>query len=154
MAARPLGHRSCGGAPRPRAGKFSARKICKAQLPFYQAPMATLRRLRREGPILRFGPAAIAPHKQFISGSVPPWRALFFVGNVFRGRASSSNQKKRPFPLCLGSLSTFAVGQSRKRGSLSSSLRLIRSLSTFAVETLLALRGAELRSWWGVLQLS
>ena len=41
----------------------------------------------------------------------------------------------------------FHFRQSRKRGSLSSSVRLIRSLSTFAVETLLALRGAELRSW-------
>ena len=38
----------------------------------------------------------------------------------------------------------------RRRGSLSSSLRLIRSLSTFAVETLLALRGAQLPSWRGV----
>ena len=43
----------------------------------------------------------------------------------------------------------FHFRQSSKRGSLSSSVRLIRSLSTFAVETLLALRGAELRSWWG-----
>ena len=43
----------------------------------------------------------------------------------------------------------FHFRQSRKRGSLSSAVRLIRSLSTFAVETLLALRGAELRSWWG-----
>ena len=48
----------------------------------------------------------------------------------------------------------FHFRQSRKRGSLSSSLRLIRSLSIFAVETLVALRGAELPSWWGVLQLS
>ena len=37
----------------------------------------------------------------------------------------------------------FHFRQSRKRGSLSSSVRLIRSLSTFPVETLLALRGAE-----------
>ena len=44
----------------------------------------------------------------------------------------------------------FHFRQSRRRGSLSSSLRLIRSLSTFAVETLLALRGAELPSWRGV----
>ena len=43
----------------------------------------------------------------------------------------------------------FHFRQSRRRGSLLSSLRLIRSLSTFAVETLLALRGAELR-WRGV----
>ena len=43
----------------------------------------------------------------------------------------------------------FHFRQSKKRGSLSSSVRLIRSLSTFAVETLLALRGAELRSWRG-----
>ena len=34
----------------------------------------------------------------------------------------------------------FHFRQSRKRGSLSSSVRLIRSLSTFPVETLLALR--------------
>ena len=47
--------------------------------------------------------------------------------NVFRGRAV-----------------VFHFRQSRKRGTFSSSLRLIRSLSTFAVETLLALRGAEL----------
>ena len=38
----------------------------------------------------------------------------------------------------------FHFRQSRKRGSLSTSVRLIRSLGTFAVETLLALR-----SWWG-----
>ena len=44
----------------------------------------------------------------------------------------------------------FHFRQSRRRGSLSSSLHLIRSLSTFAVETLLALRGAELPSWRGV----
>ena len=43
----------------------------------------------------------------------------------------------------------FHFRQSKKRGSLSSSVRLIRSLSTFAIETLLALRGAELRSWRG-----
>ena len=53
--------------------------------------------------------------------------------NVFRGRAV-----------------VFHFRQSRRRGILSSSLRLIRSLSTFAVETLLALRGAELPSWRGV----
>ena len=53
--------------------------------------------------------------------------------NVFRGRAV-----------------VFHFRQSRRLGSLSSSLRLIRSLSTFAVETLLALRGAELPSWRGV----
>ena len=53
--------------------------------------------------------------------------------NVFRGRAV-----------------VFHFRQSRRRGSLSSSLRLLRSLSTFAVETLLALRGAELPSWRGV----
>ena len=50
---------------------------------------------------------------------------------------------------CLWPRRGFLFRQSRKRGSLSSSVRLIRSLSTFAVETLLALRGAELRSWWG-----
>ena len=44
----------------------------------------------------------------------------------------------------------FHFRQSRRRGSLSSPLRWIRSLSTFAVETLLALRGAELPSWRGV----
>ena len=49
-----------------------------------------------------------------------------------------------------GSAVVFHFRQSRRRGSLSSSLRLIRSLSTFAVETLLALRGAELPSWRGV----
>ena len=43
-----------------------------------------------------------------------------------------------------GSAVVFHFRQSRRRGSLSSSLRLIRSLGTFAVETLLALRGAEL----------
>ena len=32
--------------------------------------------------------------------------------------------------------------------------RLVGSLSILAIETLLALRGAELPSWWGVLQLS
>ena len=72
-------------------------------------------------------------------------RALVFRGpvvvsgcrDVFHGRAV-----------------VFHFRQSRKRGSLSSSLRLIRSLSIFAVETLVALRGAELPSWWGVLQLS
>ena len=53
--------------------------------------------------------------------------------NVFRGRAV-----------------VFHFRQSRRRGSLSSSLRLTRSLSIFAVETLLALRGAELPSWRGV----
>ena len=46
--------------------------------------------------------------------------------NVFRGHAM-----------------VFHFRQSRRRGSLSSSLRLIRSLSTFAVETLLALRERE-----------
>ena len=78
--------------------------------------------------------------------------AMFFVAAPWL--SSSGSQEKRSFPLCLiGSLSTFAVGQSRERGSLSSSLRLIRSsLSTFAVKTLLALRGAELRSWWGASQ--
>ena len=53
--------------------------------------------------------------------------------NVFRGRAV-----------------VFHFRQSRRRASLSSSLRLIRSLSIFAVETLLALRGAERPSWRGV----
>ena len=53
--------------------------------------------------------------------------------NVFRGRAV-----------------VFHFRQSRRRGSLSSSLRLIRSLGTFAVETLLALRGPELPSWRGL----
>ena len=50
----------------------------------------------------------------------------------------------------------FPPRQSKKRGSRSLSLRLISSLSTFAVaaETLLASRGAELPSWRGVLQLS
>ena len=37
----------------------------------------------------------------------------------------------------------FSISGNQERGSLSSSVRLIRSLSTFAVETLLALRGAE-----------
>ena len=32
--------------------------------------------------------------------------------------------------------------------------RLVGSLSIFAIETLLASRGAELPSWWGALQLS
>ena len=32
--------------------------------------------------------------------------------------------------------------------------RLVGSLSIFAIETLLALHGAELPSWWGALQLS
>ena len=32
--------------------------------------------------------------------------------------------------------------------------RLVGSLSIFAIETLLALRGTELPSWWGALQLS
>ena len=73
-------------------------------------------------------------------GSFPPARARVFRGpvvvsgcrNVFRGRAV-----------------VFHFRQSRRRGSLSSSLRLIRSLSTFAVKALLALRGAELHKLAG-----
>ena len=94
------------------------------------------------GPRARRGPAAAS------AARVRGWsrarfllRARVFRGpivvwgcrNVFRGRAV-----------------VFHFRQSRRRGSLSSSLRLIRSLSTFAVETLLALRGAELPSWRGV----
>ena len=50
-------------------------------------------------------------------------------------------------PVVVSGCRNFHFRQSRRGGSLSSSLRLIRSLSTFAVETLLALRSAELLSW-------
>ena len=56
-------------------------------------------------------------------------RARFLLrARVFRG------------PVVVSGCRNFHFRQSRARGSLSSSLRLIRSLSTFAVETLLALR--------------
>ena len=79
----------------------------------------------------------------YASGSVPPARACFswprrsfgLPGNVCRGRAV-----------------VFHFRQSKKpRRPL---LRLIGSLSTFAVETLFALHCEELPSWRGVLQLS
>ena len=70
-------------------------------------------------------------------------RARFLLrARVFRGPVVVSGCRN----VFRGSAVVFHFRQSRRRGSLSSSLRLIRSLSTFAVETLLALRGAELRS--------
>ena len=90
------------------------------------------------GPRRSFCGLAVA-RPRVVPGSFPPasacfsWpRRCFGLPHVFRGRA------------------VFHFRQSRRRGSLSSSLRLIRSLSTFAVETLLASRGAELPSWRGV----
>ena len=91
------------------------------------------------GPRRSFCGLAVA-RPRVVPGSFP-LRARVFRGpvvvsgcrNVFRGRAV-----------------VFHFRQSRRRGSLSSSLRLIRSLRAFAVETLLALRGAELPSWRGV----
>ena len=86
------------------------------------------------GPRRSFCGLAVA-RPRVAPGLFPPARAFFSWPrrrNVFRGRAV-----------------VFHFRQSRRHG-LSSSLRLIRSLSTFAVETLLALRGAELPSWRGV----
>ena len=91
------------------------------------------------GPRRSFCGLAVA-RPRVVPGSFP-LRARVFRGpvvvsgcrNVFRGRAV-----------------VFHFRQSRRRGSLSSSLRLIRSLRAFAVETLLALRGAELPSWRSV----
>ena len=70
------------------------------------------------------------------------------------GRGASVSEAGGPGPVVVSGCRNAVCGRAvvfhfRKRGSLSSSARLIRSLSTFAVETLLALRGAELRSWWG-----
>ena len=74
-------------------------------------------------------------------------RACFLLrARVFRGPVVVSSCRN----VFCGRAVVFHFRQSRRRGSLSSSLRLIRSLSTFAVETLLALRGAELPSWRGV----
>ena len=108
-----------------------------------------------------------------VPGSVPPWRALraesaralkaFFsvlcVSKSVLLLESKFGQISRALNLrVFWAAATFFVAapwtfhfrQSRRRGSLSSSLRLIRFLSTFAVETLLALSGAELPSWRGV----
>ena len=75
-------------------------------------------------------------------------RARFLLrARVFRGPVVVSGCRN----VSRGRAVVFHFRQSRRRGSLSSSLRLIRcSLSTFAVETLLAWRGAELPSWRGV----
>ena len=62
-------------------------------------------------------------------GSVPP-TLVFFVASI-RAAGQCFSWPRRGFPLP-------AVG----------------SLSIFAIETLLALCGAELPSWWDVLQLS
>ena len=86
----------------------------------------------RGGPRRSFCGLAVA-RPRVVPGSFPPARACFSWPRRFSWRAV-----------------VFHFRQSRRRGSLSSSLRLIRSLSTFAVETLLALRGAELPSWRGV----
>ena len=97
------------------------------------------------GPRARRGPtAASVAQRSHVRG----WsRARFLLrARVFRGPVVVSGCRN----VFRGRAVVFHFRQSRRRGSLSSSLRLIRSLSTFAVETLLALRGAELPSWRGV----
>ena len=85
-------------------------------------------------------------------GGAPP-QLLWPSGGASAGGPGLVSSSARVFfvaPSLFRAAGNFHFRQSRTRGSLSSSLRLIRSLSTFAVETLLALRGAELPSWRGV----
>ena len=88
------------------------------------------------GPPARRGPLLLRPSGR-ASASGPGLvsscaRVLFVAPSLFRAAAT--------FFVAAPWFST----SGNQEGSLSSSLRLIRSLSTFAVETLLALRGAEL----------
>ena len=79
------------------------------------------------------GPPALAVARpRVVPGSFPFARACFSWPRRCSGLPQRFSWPRRGFPLP-------AIKKAR-----SSSLRLIRSLSTFAVETLLALRGAEL----------
>ena len=81
-------------------------------------------------------------------GGAPP-QLLWPSGRASAGGPGLVSSCARVFfvaPLLFRAAATFFVAAP----CFSSSLRLIRSLSTFAVETLLALRGAELPSWRGV----
>ena len=71
-------------------------------------------------------------------GLVPPARACFFGID----------------PGCRVMFFVAAPWFSTSGNAATVHFRLVGSLSIFAIETLLALHGAELPSWWGVLQLS
>ena len=96
------------------------------------------------GPRARRGPAAASVAWRSRVRGRP--RRFLLRARVFRGPVVVSGCRN----VFRGRAVVFHFRRSRRRGSLSSSLRLIRSLSTFAVEPLLALRGAELPSWRGV----
>ena len=109
------------------------------------------RGLSGSGPPARaWAAGAAGPRRSFCGLAVARprvFRGRFLLRTrVFRGPVVVSGCRN----VFCGRAVVFHFRQSRRRGSLSSSLSLIRSLSTFAVETLLALRGAELPSWRGV----
>ena len=131
----------CAESARALKAFFSVLCVSKSVLLLESKFGQILRALSGSGPRARARAAGAAgPRRSFCGLAVarprvaPGLRARVFRGpvvvlgcrNVFRGRAM-----------------VFHFRQSRRRGSLSSSLRLIRSLSTFAVETLLALRERE-----------
>ena len=97
--------------------------------------------MHARGPRARRGPvAASVASRSRVHGRS---RARFLLrARVFRGPVVVSGCRN----VSRGRAVVFHFRQSRRRGSLSKSLRL----STFAVETLLALRSAALPSWRGV----
>ena len=90
---------------------------------------------------LHEGSLAALPHSSRSLRAVPlgSSRAHLFFSRPPGCRAFSWPRRGFPLP---------AIKKARRP------FRLVGSLSIFPIETLLALRGAELPSWWGVLQLS
>ena len=90
--------------------------------------------MHARGPRARRGPVAASVASR---SRVRGWRWARFLlrARVFRGPVVVSGCRN----VSRGRAVVFHFRQPRRRGSLSSSLRLIRSLSTFAVKTLLAL---------------
>ena len=124
--------------------RLSLKRVVPGSVPPWRALCAESARALKEVSLSAFWVRGSCPRVGRGRGGAPPqlqWPS---------GRASVS-EAGGPGPVVVsgcrnavcGRAVVFHFRQSRQRGSLSSSVRLIRSLSTFAVETLLALCGAE-----------